>query len=655
MRSLGFLFALLPALSLAETPAPVPLETPILADRVAEGDLPPVAERLPTVPLVVDLASKGREPGQHGGAITTFVSRAKDVRYMAAWGYARLVGYDENYELKPDILRDVVVSGGGTTYTLHIRPGHRWSDGHPFTSEDFRFWWENVANNPEISPKGPPVQLFNDGKPPTVTIIDALTVEYRWERPNPRFLPLLAQARPIYIYIPAHYMQMYHADFAPMEVLKPLMKKKKAQNWAALFNRYDNQYKFDNPALPVLQPWVNTSKKNSTRYTLKRNPFYHRVDTNGRQLPYVDMVEMEIAASGLVAAKSTRGEADMQSRGLSFADAPVLKQGAKDHEFDVSLWRSGAASEIALYPNLNYADPVWRDVFQDVRFRRALSLAISRKAINKVLYFGLASERATAALEESPFFDEEQATAWTQFDLDQANALLDEMGLTDRNGAGYRLLPDGRPMEIVIETAGERREEEDALQIVAATWERIGIRLLVKPLDRDILRTRAYAGRSMMVSWWGWNNGVPTADSAPDEVAPVMQAAYCWPKWGQYYQTKGAAGEPPNLPEAVRLLELYEMWSTAADKATRAEAWREMLAIHADQVYSIGTVSRAPVPVVSNTALRNVPKTGLYTWDPGAQLGVHRIDEFWFDDADRRQVSLDTRLAQGAEGTGATQ
>ncbi|MEM1102042.1 MAG: ABC transporter substrate-binding protein, partial [Pseudomonadota bacterium] len=426
--------------------------------------------------------------------------------------------------------------------------------------------------------------------------------------------------------------------------------KKKKKSWAALYNTMDTLYKFDNPGLPVLQPWTNTSKKNSQRYELKRNPYFHRVDENGRQLPYIDAVDLEVAASGLIPAKATLGEADLQSRGLGFADAPVLKMGAMEKGFQTFLWRSGAANEVAIYPNLNYADPVWQPILQDVRFRRALSLGISRKAINKVLYFGLAAERGVAALEESPFFDEEKATAWARFDLDAANALLDEMGLTERNGAGIRLLPDGRPMEVVIETAGERREEEDALEIVAATWQRIGIRLLVKPLDRDILRNSAYAGRSMMVAWWGWNNGVPTADAPPDELAPVSQAAYYWPRWGQYYQTKGQAGVPvpDEMPEAQRLLELYGEWTAAPTKAARAEAWREMLAIHAYQVYAIGTVARAPVPVVASGTMRNVPETGLYTWDPGAQLGIHRIDEFWFEDADT--AALDTRaVAEAAQ------
>ncbi|MEO0822249.1 MAG: ABC transporter substrate-binding protein, partial [Pseudomonadota bacterium] len=624
---------LLPRPAAAQTRELLPQElqeTPLLEERIGEGLLPPVAERLPVDPLVVDLVERGRTPGAHGGMARMFISRAKDVRYMAAWGYARLVGYNSDYELVPDLLREVEISPDGRSYTLHLRRGHKWSDGAPFTTEDIRYWWEDVANNEELSPSGPPVELLVDGQPPEVTVIDPVSIRFTWSMPNPRFLPALAQARPVYIYRPAHYLRQFHARYTDPATFEDYMKAKKARNWAQLHNRLDNLYRFDNISLPVLQPWRNTSPRNGRRYVLERNPFYHRVDVNGRQLPYLDTVELEIAASGLIPAKTTLGEADLQARGLSFADAPVLKRAERDASFESTLWRSGAASEVALYPNLTYADPVWRALFRDVRFRRALSLGVSRKAINKVLYFGLAKERGVAALEESPFFDPAEATAWARFDPAEANRLLDEIGLTERNGAGIRLLSDGRPMEIVIETAGERREEEDALEIIAATWRDLGIRLLVKALDRDILRNRAYSGRSMMVSWWGWNNGIPTPDSPPDEVAPIRQASFCWPRWGQHYETKGRVGEAPDLPEAQRLLALYEEWSQATNRAERAAAWREMLAIHAEQVFTIGTVARAPMPLVRDMRLANVPAEGLYAWDPGAQLGVHRMDEFWY-------------------------
>lgn len=607
------------------------VEPPSLLDEVRDGFLPPIEQRIPVEPLIVDLAARGRVPGVYGGRITTFVSRSKDVRYMAVWGYARLVGYNERYELVPDILKSVEVTDGGRTFTFRLRRGHKWSDGQPFTTDDLRYWWEDVALNEELSPAGPPVEMLTNGARPEVTVVDDVTIRYSWPEPNPNFLPSLAQARPVYIYRPAHYMRRFHADYADPDSLAERVAASGKRNWAALHNFMDALYDFDNPELPVLQPWVNTTDKNSQRYQLERNPFYHRIDTQGRQLPYVDEIDMVVAAGGLIPLKTSMGEAALQIRSLGFADAPVLKKNEDAKGYVTDLWQSGAANEVALYPNLNYTDPVWRALFRDVRFRRALSLGISRKAINKVLYFGLAEERAVAALEESPFFDPENATAWARFDLDEANRLLDEIGLVERNPAGIRRLPDGRLMELVVETAGVRQEEEDVLELIAATWEQLGIRLLVKPQDRDVMRNRAYSGRAMMVAWYGWNIGIPTAEMPPAELAPVDQATYSWPMWGQYYQTKGSAGEPPDLPEAQRLLALFEQWSTANDEATKAAAWREMLDIHADQVYAIGTIARAPIPLVRAADLENVPASAIYAWDPGGQLGVHRMDEFFFD------------------------
>ena len=604
------------------------LETPSLDAAVAAGELPPVAERVPETPLVVDLEGRGRVLGRHGGEMRLLIGRAKDVRMAVVYGYARLVGYDADYALTPDILRDVEVEEG-RIFTLHLRPGHRWSDGAPFTTEDLRYWWEDVANNPALFPAGPPAFMLVEGAPPTVTVIDETTIRYEWPGPNPRFLPALAQARPPFIYRPAHYVRQFHVDYADPEELAAKVEAANVRNWAALHNRRDDMYDFDDPRLPTLQPWMNVTERNAQRYVLRRNPFYHRVDPAGRQLPYVGGLEMTIAASGLIPAKTNRGETDLQARGLSFSDAPVLKKGEKTGGYRTLLWTSGYASEIALYPNLNYNDPVWRGVLRDVRFRRALSLAVSRETINKSLYFGLARTVNTAALPPSPFYAEAHADAFADYDPDRANALLDEMGLTGRDGWA-RTLPDGRPLEVIAETAGERPEEIDALELIAEMWREIGVRLVFRPLDRDILRNKVYAGESMMPVWFGWNLGIPTADAAPTEQTPVDQSVFSWPKWGQHYQTKGELGQAPDYPPAERLMALYDAWKSAPDDAGRAEAWREILAIHADQVFSIGLVASAPQPVVIDADLRNFPEEAIYAWEPGAHFGVWRIDEAFF-------------------------
>jgi peptide/nickel transport system substrate-binding protein len=626
------LVLLLPSLAWAE-PAPLKLqESTFWAMEVGDGNLPPVEERLPKTPLVVDLEAKGRSFGKQGGTLRTMVSRSKDVRQMVVYGYARLVGYAPDYTLYPDILRDVEVEDG-RRFTLHLREGHKWSDGAPFTSDDFRYWWEQIVNNAEITPTGPPEFMYAGGELGKVSFPDPLTVVFEWKMRNPAFLPLLAQAAPPFIYRPAHYLKQYHIDFADTEMLAAEVAGARVNSWAALHNKLDNMYKFDNPKLPTLQPWLNASSNESSRQLFVRNPYYHRVDARGVQLPYIDVVEMTIVGGGLVAAKANAGEVDLQARGLDFSDISILKKGeAEGGNYRTLLWANGAASQIAIYPNLNFSDPVWRDVIRDVRFRRALSLGIDRRMINRALYFGLAKEGGMTALSSSPLFREEDRELWSRMNLEKANALLDEMGLTERTSAGLRKLPDGRPMEFVVETAGERQEVENALTIITDTWRELGIRLIMRPLDRDILRNRVYAGVSMAAVWFGWDNGIPTADTSPSYLAPTNQEFFAWPKWGQFYQTLGSAGEAPDLPAAERLQALSDAWDRTSDDAQRATIWREMLAIHAEEQFGIGVLAEAPQPVVVSKQLHNVPEQAIWAFDPGAHFGIHRIDEFYFED-----------------------
>ncbi len=629
--TLALLVAAMASAPVSAQAAPTLQESAFWQAEVDAGDLPPVAERVPQQPFIVDLARKGRTLGIQGGTLNTMVSRSKDIRQMVVYGYSRLVGYDFDYSLMPDLLASYDVQDN-KVFTLHLRKGHKWSNGTPFTSEDFRYWWEDVANNPELSPAGPPDFLRVDGKLPTVSFPDETTVIYAWDAPNPNFLYTLAQARPPFIYRPSAYLKQFHIKYADSESLSEAVEHARVNSWAALHNKLDNMYKNDNPKLPTLQPWVNATAGKKIRHLFVRNPYFHRIDKNGVQLPYIDVVEMEIVSAGLIAAKANAGQSDLQARGLDFRNIAILRKGEADGgNYRTYLWSSGVASQIAIYPNLNYNDAVWRKVLRDVRVRRALSLGINRKGINRALYFNLAKPGAMTVLPVSPFFDQKNRDAWAAHDPDQANALLDAAGLDKRDAYGIRLLPDGRPMEIVIETAGERQEVENALQIVTDNWRDIGVKLVMRPLDRDILRNRVSAGTTMAAVWYGWDNGIPRAGTSPDYLAPRYQEFFAWPKWGQYYQTNGAAGEPPDMDPAKQLLKLSHDWERAANDDERSEIWRAMLKIHAEQVYGIGILAEAPQPVVVNLKLRNVPKKGIWTWDPGAHFGIHRPDEFYFE------------------------
>jgi peptide/nickel transport system substrate-binding protein len=588
----------------------------------------------PDEPSVVEMDGH-KTVGKPGGQLDMLVGRAKDTRLMVVYGYARLVAYNEALELEPDILKDVEVEDG-RIFTLHLRPGHRWSDGEPFTSEDFRYWWEDVANNAQLSPTGPPAELFVDGEAPKVEFLDPLTVRYSWSKPNPFFLPALAGATPTFIYMPAHYLRQFHEKYADPDQLAAKVQEAQARDWAQLHGRKDGMYAFDNPDLPTLQPWRPTTPAPANRFVFERNEYFHRVDPNGQQLPYIDRVVLDVVDDKLIPVKTGAGETDLQSRGLFFKHYTFLKESQARSHLDTYLWETAQGAHVAIYPNLNTTDEVWRKLFRDVRFRRALSLAVDRDEINQIMYFGLAIGGGNTVLPKSPLYKPEYRDTWAQYDLEQANALLDEIGLTERSKDGLRLLPPNSkgerdPMEIIVETAGEESEQSDILELVEESWLQLGIRIHTKPSQREVFRNRVFAGDALMSIWFGLENGIPTAEMSPSEFAPTSQQQLQWPKWGQYYETKGAAGEPPDEPEAKKLLELFTKWRGAHDSEERAAIWHEILALYSDQVYSIGLISGVLQPVAVRQNLHNVPKEAVYNWEPGAQFGVYRPDTFWFD------------------------
>ena len=612
-------------------------EAPSLAKKVAAGKLPPVEERLPFNPRKLNFKNLGLKIGKYGGSIRMLMARAKDARQMSVYGYSRLVGYHpKTFELEADILESFEVKEG-RRFTFELRRGHKWSDGQPLTSEDFRYWWEDVANNKELSPVGPPKIMTINDELPIFEVINRYKFRYTWKRPNPDFLPRLASASPLYIYRPAHYMRQFHEKYTDRNILKKTVKKSKQRNWAALHNKMDNLYRNDNVDLPVLQPWVSISKPSASRLIFKRNPFFHRVDPEGKQLPYADSFIFTIANNKLIPAKTGTGEVDLQARYLRFDDYTFLKKGEERSPYSTRLWKTAKGAHLALFPNLNVNNPILRKLIRDVRFRRALSLGVHRHEINQVIYYGLAIGGNNSVLPESPLYRPTYRNKWANFDLQKANQLLDEIGLVQRDRSGIRLMPDGSPLHLIIETAGESTEQTDVLELVRDSWLKIGIKIFSKPSQRNVFRNRIFSGETAMSIWSGVENGLITANSSPAEFVPTSQQSLQWPKWGQYHETNGKAGEKPTGEHVIHLLELYQRWKNTAAQKEKSKIWQKILEIHSDQVYSIGLVAAVLQPVVVSSQLKNVPLSAIYNWNPGAHFGIYKPDTFWFATVDGDQ------------------
>jgi peptide/nickel transport system substrate-binding protein len=606
-------------------------DVPASAKLVAAGQLPPLAQRLPEHPRVM-----ATDPDAvYGGDLRMLIGTLKDTKLVFVYGYARLVTFDRDYHLVPDIAERVDVADGGRTFTFSLRKGHRWSDGAPFTSADFAYWWTYVANDEELSPGGPPATLQVDGEMPRVTFPDAWTVRFRWSRPNNLFLGDQAGAYPTILYRPAHYLKQFHRAFANADALRKLARAEGRRNWAALHNKKDAMYVMDNPDLPTLQPWRPTVGPPAQLFVAERNPYFHRVDERGRQLPYIDRLVMLLVERAVIPVKTSTGEADLQARYLTFDQVPFLRKNERLAGYRVFLWNTGIPSTVAIYPNLTTTEPVMRKLFHDRRFRQALSLGVNREEINRILYYSLGLPGQNTVLRH-PAGHEEPRMAYARFDLAQANRLLDEMGLTARDRRGFRLRPDGRRLDLIVETSGEETEHTDVLELVKDTWAELGIELLPRPSQLEVFRRRVFSGEAMMSAYYGnFGFGLPTPDMSPDWLAPVSQQQLQWSKWGAYFESKGRDGEAPTLPAARRLVELYQRWLVSSDPDERARIWSEMLDINAEEVFTIGVVGGTLQPVVVKDGLRGVPVKGVFAWEPGSHFGIFSPDTFYWQNGHR--------------------
>jgi peptide/nickel transport system substrate-binding protein len=595
----------------------------------ADAHLPELQHRLPQNPRVLNLKSLGREPGQQGGRVRMLVGRQKDIRYVPIFSYSRLVGYNQQLQFVPDILESYKIEEG-RIFTLKLRAGHKWSDGSELSSEDFRYYWEDVILNTDYLRGGPPARLKVNGNIAQFEVVDSLTVRYTWDLPMPRFLSMLAAPIPQTLLLPSAYMKQFHGEFQTEAHLEPLIEKYRVDNWVRLHRKMARQNRPENPELPTLEAWRPRTFPPAEQFVFERNPYFHRVDENGVQLPYIDKMVLNVSSAGLISAKTATGESDLQATGLGLPDYTLIKEAEKRFPIKVSLWRETRGSSVALFPNLNCKDDVWRGLFQDVRMRRAMSLAINRREINQVICYGLAKESADTILPESPLYKPEYASAWAAYDPDQANALLDEIGLQKRGANGIRYIPDGRQANITIESAGESTLETDVLELITDHFRQIGVALFIRNSQRDIFRSRVVGGNVMMSAWQGLDNGLPSADMPPTQLAPTTNDQLQWPVWGLYRLSGHKQGRPADIAEVEKLGQLLDEWLLTSTTEQRVRIWQEMLDIHADQVFSIGTVNSALHPVARSERLQNVPEDGLYGFEPMSYLGVYMPDTFWY-------------------------
>ncbi len=578
-------------------------EAPQLAELVEQGKLPPVEERLPQEPAVVEPVE---EIGEYGGTWRRVYLGPSDLMNFYTITYDPLFRRDRRdpSRIEPNVAEGWEFSDDGKTLTVKLRKNMKWSDGELFTADDIVFWYEDIILDKDLTPSVPNWLIVGD-EPGRVEKIDEYTVSFSFVEPHAFIVDHLAMQTP---FAPKHYLMQFHPKYTAQEKIDEIVQKTGFEDWYQLFA--DKATRGTNPELPVINAWkVTIPPAEGTRMIVERNPFYWKIDPEGNQLPYIDRVVFDLVENiEVVNMKAIAGEIDMQLRHMVIKNYPLFVQEGKKANYRVLRWKTG--STLGFMVNFNNKDPIMRNIVQDVRFRQAISLAINREEMNELLYMGLGEPRQASPFKGSPLYSEKWEKSYAEYNPEQASELLDEMGLDKRGKDGFRLRPDGETLMITIENPGYA-DIVDECELVKIYWEKIGIKTLVKTQERSLYVTRQLAGEQD-ISYWGIGVGLTNPLLTPEGWIPISQTCAWAPLWGAWYETKGTGGEEP--PEEIKeLTELYEKITITVDEKERQDLIDRLVDFYVKNIPIIGAVGEWPIIGVVKNNFRNVPEVA--RWD----------------------------------------
>lgn len=588
-------------------------EAPMLAALVASGELPPIEQRLPESPRVLEV----EEIGAYGGALQQV--RDLDSSDWLAWVMTKepltIVSPDLLSTL-PNVAREFSVSADGTTITFKLRRGMRWSDGEPFGVDDIMFWYEDLISNKELTPE--PISYFTrNNELLIVRRVDDETVTFSFSQPNSPFVDMIGTWWMYFVpqYAPKHYLSQFHPTYADRAELDELVRSEGFASWPELYQSKDcvghPSNGVNDPACPTLAPWLFQDPKTAPVQTAVRNPYYWKVDPEGNQLPYIDRVERPlISDTEAWLLKVVAGEEDVVIG--SFLDPgknfTFLKENESRGGYTVksfTWWRNHSA----LYFNHTTADPVKAALYADKDFRVALSHAIDRDEINGLLFGGRYAPSQLAPNSGPPFHGErDMFKQFIEYDPETANRMLDEIGLAARGRDGFRLGPDGNALQFILYHPSWPPENPDIGELVRGYWAEVGINLAVKALDDAAYAAINESDETDLRLRVGYYVGPPMVPiMSPNLFAGNFETE---PEWSSWLNTNGESGvEPP--ADVKRLREIQNEIYAEPDPQKQLDLYDEAFKIHTDNLWELGILewdAETSFSYVQNDRIGNVPE-----------------------------------------------
>lgn len=597
------------------------MEAPQLTEMVEAGEIPPLEERLPANPLVVDYVEG---PGVYGGTWNA-VSLPNNTGVLQRYtGYTYLVRWNPDYtEVVPDVAEEYEINLEGTEARFKLREGIKWSDGEPFTADDVLFAANDVLYHPEVNP-GLDSAI---GAPGSVvaTAEDDYVVHFKMDPARGLYLRELAGPKNRQLTImPRHYLEQFHADYN--EDIDELVEQEGAEDWVQLFTLkggWESSERLNAVDCPVITPWKVTEAPGAagTSLGLSRNPYFWKVDPDGRQLPYIDNIEFSfIDEPEVMVTAAANGEVDMYAHTFNIpSNKPVLAESRESGGYDFFDLVSTTMNNTIFSLNQTSSNPVLREAFQKKDFRIGISHAINRQEIIDVVFQRQGEPWQAAPREDTEYYDEEFAKQFTEFDLELAVQHLESAGYGDVDGNGNRLWPDGSTMAFMVMVSDFRPEWLDVAQLLVGHLAEVGITLQIDNMDRSLFNERIGANEHDASFWEGDSGGNDLLDD-PRWYFPFhssnSQFAVQWALW---YSTDGEQGEEPPEP-ARRQMQLYDEIDKTGDEEEQEALMTELLGIAKDEFYTLGIAYPGVGYGIVKNNFHNVPASMFdsYYWQtPG--------------------------------------
>jgi len=617
------------------TPVPTPSqssEAPMLADKTTAGDLPPVDERIPAEPMVLE---PFESIGKYGGSL---VQLAPDPTGQdAGFGSSNSANSvaTRSYDLRtiiPNVCKSWKLSDDYTEIVFELRKGMRWSDGAPFTTDDVRFWYEDGLLNEELTPtinkKWKP-----GGEVMELVVDDDYTFRLRFAVPYPIIIDYLPGSG---FWSAKHFLKEFHINYNPEAV--EIAKSEGFDLWIESYGFHAQtgnlQQDIDNP---VLLPWMWESQASNGDRFWVRNPYFWEIDTEGNQLPYPDYHERWVVGNlEVLTAKVIAGEGTHASWYLTLPDFPLFKENEDKGNYTAGLYPDSRASEYGLAFNYGHKDLYLRELFNDLRWRMAMSHAMNRDEMNELRFAGTGVARQPIADPGASFYEEGIDQYYVEYDPDLANELLDEIGLPWDANQEWRTRADGSPLNLTLEFWAGKSNVAEISELIKGYWAKVGINVTLKPEEKNFYQERLVANETDMGNWAiGGGSEVYSRQNEPIRWRPPwhwMTTPLGGPSWRQWLDSDGEEGLEP--PEIIKeLWDLTLQWLAEPNGTERyMELGKRIFQINAENCWLLGTVGLVPrVAVIKNT-VRNAPKPGQILSIEYGMWTPSQTEQWWLEE-----------------------